>query len=70
MARDLRLRHGEAHVGEQAAGAAVADRLLGLGVRLGGRSSDDVNPELFPQQVELVARHLARKVAPWELVSG
>ena len=64
MAGDLRLRHREAHVGEEAAFAALVDRALGLGVRLGGRCPDDVDPELLPQQGELGARHLAGKVAP------
>ena len=48
MAGDLRLGHREAHVGEEAAVAALADRALGLGVRLGGRGPDDVDPELSP----------------------
>ena len=64
VAGDLRLRHCEAHVGEQPAGAALSDRPLRLGVRPRGRGADDVDSELLPQLGELRARHLARKVAP------
>jgi len=48
VAGDLWLGHREAHVGEEPPGAALANRPLGLGVRLGGRRADDVDPELLP----------------------
>jgi hypothetical protein len=36
---------------------------LGLGVRLGRRGADDVDPELVRQAAELGGRHLTAKVA-------
>ena len=46
MARDLGPRHREAHVGEQAALAPLADVPLGLLVGLGRRGADHVEAEL------------------------
>ena len=46
MARALRLRHRELHVGEEAARAALADVPLRLLVGDGGRRADGVEPEL------------------------
>ena len=59
VAGDLGLRHREAHVGEEAARAALADVPLGVRVRLGGRRSDDVDPELRPRSSR---RQLGRPV--------
>ena len=57
MAGDLRAGHREAHVGEEAARAALADVLLGLLVRLCRRRSDDVDPELLGELLELCELH-------------
>jgi hypothetical protein len=64
MARDLRLGHGEAHPCEQPPGPAFQDVALGLGVRLGGRGPDDVDPELRREAVELGGRHVGPTVPP------
>src|SRR2546426_12197674 len=58
MARDLGTGHREAHVGEQPAGAAIEDVTLGLGVRLGGRCADDVDPELPCEPLEFGRCHI------------
>ena len=57
MARLLRPRHREAHVGEEAALAALADVALGLGVRLGARRADRVEPELGAESLEFRGVH-------------
>ena len=57
MAGDLRLRHREAHVGEEPACAALADVPLGLDVRLGGSGADRVEPELGGKLSELRGGH-------------
>ena len=57
MAGELGLGDGEAHLPEQAAGAALADVPLGLDVRLGGRRADDVEPQLLGQPFELRGGH-------------
>ena len=64
MAGDLRLRHREAHVGEEprARRSRIACSVSAYGCR--GRRADDVDSELLPQPGELRARHLARKVSP------
>ena len=49
MAGLLRPRHREAHVGEEPARAALADVALGLGVRLGARGADRVEPSSAPR---------------------
>ncbi len=57
VARLLRPRHREAHVGEEPASAALADVPLGLRVRLGGRGADGVDPELRCQLPEALGGH-------------
>ena len=57
VAGHLGLRHREAHVREQPAGAPFPDMQLGLRVRHGGRGSDRVDPELLGESVELDRRH-------------
>jgi NADPH:quinone reductase-like Zn-dependent oxidoreductase len=59
MARDFRVSHREAHVREEAAGAAVDDLPLGLLVGSGGSSPDRVETELVCETVELGSRHVA-----------
>ena len=49
MTRDLGPRHGEPHVGEEAALTAIADVALGLPVRLRRSGADGVDPELGRQ---------------------
>ncbi len=46
MARFLRPRHRELHVGEEAACTTLADVALRPGVRHGGRRPDDIEAEL------------------------
>ena len=57
MAGDGRLRHGEAHVREQAALAALANVSLGVLVGLSGRGADDVDPELPCKALEFLGCH-------------
>src|SRR5919204_2097411 len=57
MARDLRPRRRELHVREQPARPALADVALGLEVRLRGSRSDDVEPDLLGQPLQLAPRH-------------
>ena len=57
MARDLRLRHGELHLGEQAARAALADRPLRVVVGLGAGDADRVQAQLLAQPANVFARH-------------
>ena len=57
MARDLRPRHREPHVREQAAGAPLADVALRLLVGRGRRGTDHVDPELRGVLRELRSRH-------------
>src|SRR5256714_12787768 len=57
MARDLGLRHREAHVGEEAALAPLGDVPLRVGVALGPRGPDDVDAELLRQALELYVLH-------------
>jgi hypothetical protein len=57
MARHLRLRHREAHVGEEPAGATIADVLLGPRVGLGRRGPDDVEAEVSCNTFEIPSRH-------------
>ena len=57
MARTLRLRHRELHVGEQASRAAFADVPLRLLIRDGGRRADDVEPECLSEPFQIGPRH-------------
>jgi NADPH2:quinone reductase len=57
MTRRLRLRHGEAHVREEAAGSALGNMALSIDVRLGRRGSDGVEPESLRQLRQLFGRH-------------
>jgi NADPH:quinone reductase-like Zn-dependent oxidoreductase len=57
MARALRLRHRELHVGEQAARAAFADVPLSLLVRNGRRRTDGVEPERLGEPCQIGPRH-------------
>ncbi len=57
MARDLGVRHREAHVGEQPARVTLGDVPLGLLVGLGGRRADHVDPELGGELRELSSGH-------------
>ena len=57
MTRGLRLRHREAHVGEEPAGTPVPDVLLGLVVGRRPGSADHVEPELLPQLLQLCSCH-------------
>jgi NADPH:quinone reductase-like Zn-dependent oxidoreductase len=57
MARRLRLRHREAHVGEEAAGASLADVSLRRVVRLRAGRADHVDPELLGDASKLLRRH-------------
>jgi NADPH:quinone reductase-like Zn-dependent oxidoreductase len=57
MARLLGVRDRELHVGEEAARAPRADVLLGLGVRLGSRRSDGIEPELLTELLQVRAPH-------------
>jgi threonine dehydrogenase-like Zn-dependent dehydrogenase len=58
MARLLGPRHGEAHVGEEAARAPLADVALGVGVGLGRRGADRVEPELLREGFEFPCGHV------------
>ena len=53
MAGDLRLRHREAHVGEEPAGLPLADVALCLGVGLGGRGTHRVESDFPPEPRKL-----------------
>src|SRR5207248_3842559 len=55
---DLRLRHREAHVGEQAAGAPFADVAFGLLVRFSGCRADHVEADLECELLELYGVHM------------
>ena len=57
MARLLGPRHREAHVGEEAAGAPLADVALGAGVGLGRRDANRVEPELLGEGLEFRSGH-------------
>ncbi len=57
MARALRLRHRELHLGEQAARAALDDLPLRLDVRGRGRHADRIEPELRSQPADVVGAH-------------
>ena len=57
MARHLRLRHREAHVGEEPPLPALADVPLGVVVGLGRGRSDDVEPELEGELIQLRRVH-------------
>src|SRR5438132_7128008 len=58
MARPLRVRHREPHVGEQTARATLADVALGLVIRRGRCGTDDVEPELLAEPFEFQALHM------------
>src|SRR5204863_5858270 len=62
VARELGLRHREAHPAEQAPRAALADVTLGGVVTLGARDADRVEAERFPQAPHLSGRH--RRIVP------
>ncbi len=57
MARLLRPRHRETHVGEEPARAALADVALGADVGLGRRDADRVEPELLCERFEFRSSH-------------
>jgi zinc-binding alcohol dehydrogenase/oxidoreductase len=57
MAGDLRLRHREAHVGEEPPLAPLANVTLGFHIRLGGGGPDHVDPELFGEPAQLGLGH-------------
>ena len=57
MTPDLGVRHGEAHAGEEAAPAPIADVLLGLLVRLSGGGSDHVDADLTCEVREFCLGH-------------
>ena len=57
MARHLRLRHREPHVGEEAALAALANVPLGIGIGLGTADPDGVEPEVLCQALQLRSGH-------------
>ena len=58
MARLVGSRHRELHVREEAARPALADVALGVHVRFGGSSADDVEPELFCESFEVRTLHM------------
>jgi zinc-binding alcohol dehydrogenase/oxidoreductase len=58
MARLLRVRHREAHVGEEPACAALADVPLGVQVRLRRRGADGVDPDLGGELPEVLDDHV------------
>jgi NADPH:quinone reductase-like Zn-dependent oxidoreductase len=58
MTRLFRLGHGEAHVREEAARAALADVSLRLVVGDRRRRADDVEPELCAESLEFPGRHM------------
>jgi NADPH:quinone reductase-like Zn-dependent oxidoreductase len=58
MARLLRARHRELHVGEEPARPALADVPLRLDVRPSGSRADDVEPELRGEPIEINAPHM------------
>jgi zinc-binding alcohol dehydrogenase/oxidoreductase len=57
MARMLRLRHGELHVGKESARAALANVPLCLLVRDGGRCPDGVESKRLSEPFEIGGRH-------------
>ena len=57
MTGDLGLGHREAHAGEEAARPPLADVALGAVVGLGRRRTDDVDPELAGDALELPLGH-------------
>jgi hypothetical protein len=57
MARDLGTGHGEPHVGEEPARAALGDVPLGLLIGLGRRGADHVDPEFVGEPFELFSCH-------------
>jgi NADPH:quinone reductase-like Zn-dependent oxidoreductase len=58
VARDIGLRHGEAHIGKQPAGSACTDVTLRLVVRLGARRADDVESKLTRKPLQLRCGHV------------
>jgi NADPH:quinone reductase-like Zn-dependent oxidoreductase len=58
MARLLRVRHREAHVGEEPACAPLADVPLGVDVRLRRCGADGVDPDLRSQLPEVLDDHV------------
>ena len=58
VAGHLRLRHGEAHVGEQPTRLPVADVTLRLLVGGRRRRADDVEAELLGEPLQLVGGHM------------
>jgi zinc-binding alcohol dehydrogenase/oxidoreductase len=58
VARNLRLRHREAHVGEETASPPLANVALGVLVRLGRARADDVDAELCGELLQLHAVHV------------
>ena len=57
MAGHLRLGHGELHVGEEPARAALADQPLCLLVRPSRRGPDDVQSQLVRQPLQFDCPH-------------
>jgi hypothetical protein len=62
VARALGLRHRELHPGEEAACATLDDVPLGLGIRLGARDSDGVEPQLVGEPADV--GHLHARIVP------
>jgi len=58
MARDLGLRHREAHVGEQPAGLSLANVSLRLPVGGSRGRTDDVELQLLGEQLQLGGGHM------------
>jgi len=58
MARLLRVRHREAHVGEEPACTALTNVPLGIQVRLCRRGTDGVDPDLRSQLPEVLDDHV------------
>ena len=58
MTRDVRLRHREAHVGEETAGLSLADVPLRRFVRRCTRRSDDVELQLLGEPLKLGSGHM------------
>ena len=57
MARDVGLRHREAHVGEEPSLTALADVTLGLDVGLRRSRPDGIDSECLRQCLQLGLRH-------------
>ena len=58
MTGNLWLRHSESHIGKQPSRLAFVDGALGLGVRLGARRPDDVQPQLAGDLLQLSGGHV------------